>query len=411
MEEAIPVRTIEAMDMLSISIVVLFVGFYLNRKIRFLDRNYIPPAVTGGLLFSLLTWLVYAQLDVELDFDMRIRDLLLLVFFSTVGLSSRLRALAAGGRSLLVLIFVAFVFLTLQNVVGISIAMLRGVHPAYGLLAGSISFAGGHGTAIAWGTAGEDAGLAGATGIGLAFATFGLVAGGLVGGPVARRLISSNDLHGSTEERPTQASAASADETSEDAAGGPVWLFPVLVTLLALALCVSLGDLVNRSLGALEIRLPGFLTSMFVGILVTNLADTIRRPLERVTIDRFGEVSLHIFLVMSMMTIELWTLRSAASVILLVLVAQVLLMTFFAILVVFRLMGRDYDAVVIAAGFVGLGLGATPVAIANMNAITDHYGPSTKAFLIVPLVGAFFIDLLNAGSIKFFIRVIQDYLV
>jgi ESS family glutamate:Na+ symporter len=149
---------------------------------------------------------------------------------------------------------------------------------------------------------------------------------------------------------------------------------------------------------------------MFVGILVTNLADTIRKPLARATIDRFGEVSLHIFLAMSMMTIQLWALGNAASAILFVLVAQILLMTIFAIWVVYRVMGRDYDAIVIAAGFAGLGLGATPVAIANMNAVTARYGPSTKAFLVVPLVGAFFIDLLNAGTINFFIRLIRNHL-
>jgi ESS family glutamate:Na+ symporter len=180
---------------------------------------------------------------------------------------------------------------------------------------------------------------------------------------------------------------------------------------MVLALCVSLGDLVNRYLSTQEVRLPGFLTAMFVGIVVTNFADTIRRPLARTTLDRFGEVSLHVFLAMSMMTIQLWALGNAASVILLVLIAQILLMTIFSIWIVYRIMGRDYDAVVIAAGFAGLGLGATPIAIANMNAVTARYGPSTKAFLIVPLVGAFFIDLLNAGTINFFIRIIRDYLI
>ena len=150
---------------------------------------------------------------------------------------------------------------------------------------------------------------------------------------------------------------------------------------------------------------------MFVGILLTNFADAIRRPLAHATIDRFGEVSLHIFLAMSMMAIELWALGNVASVIMIVLLAQVLLMTIFAVLVVYRVMGRDYDAVVISAGFVGMGLGATPIAIANMNAVTGRYGPSTKAFLVVPLVGAFFIDLLNAGTINFFIDVIRKYLI
>lgn len=406
-EEAIQVQSINTMDMLSMSILVLFVGMYLNRKIRILEENYIPAAVTGGLLFSLLSWLAYAKFGFQIEFDMTTRDLLLLVFFSTVGLSARLKALAAGGKALLVLVVVAGIFLFFQNALGIALAMLSGAHPAYGLLAGSVSFAGGHGTAIAWGAVAEEAGFSGATEIGMAFATFGLVAGGLIGGPIARRLMKSNNLSGSTEE----SSIDSNNETTTESDDSSEWLYPVLMTLMVLALCVSLGDLVNRYLSEEEIRLPGFLTSMFVGIVVTNFADTIRRPLARATLDRFGDVSLHIFLAMSMMTIQLWALGNAASIILLVLLAQVLLMTMFAIWVVYRVMGRDYDAVVIATGFAGLGLGATPIAIANMNAVTARFGPSTKAFLIVPLVGAFFIDLLNAGTINFFIRIIDDYLV
>jgi ESS family glutamate:Na+ symporter len=399
--------TIEPMDMLSLSILVLFLGMYLNRRIRLLGDNYIPPAVTGGLLSALVTVLFYELADLKIEFDMRFRDLLLLVFFSTVGLSARLRTLVGGGKALALLVVAAGVFLTLQNCVGIAIAMLSGAHPAYGLLAGSIAFAGGHGTAIAWGAVAEDAGLAGASAVGLAFATFGLVSGGLVGGPIARRLIERHRLSGPA----ADAEAATEPEASEEAsAEAGDWLYKVLLTLLMLALCVSLGDLVNRSLSARGIMLPGFLTSMFVGILLTNLVDFTWRPLCRATIDRFGDVALNVFLAMSMMAIQLWTLTAAAKVIVVVLLAQISLMTVFAILIVFRVMGRDYDAVVIASGFAGLGLGATPVAIANMNAVTSRYGPSTKAFLVVPLVGAFFIDVLNAGTINFFIRLIKNHL-
>jgi len=406
MEDLIEIQIVDAMDMLSMSVLVLFLGMYLNHKIRLLSENYIPPAVTGGLLFSLVTWLVYSQLGIQVEFDMRIRDLLLLVFFSTVGLSARMKTVAAGGKSLAILVCVAAVFLVLQNTVGIAIALWREAHPAYGLLAGSISFAGGHGTAIAWGAVAEEAGFERASEIALAFATFGLVAGGLVGGPIARRLMRTAHLEGSTEEM-----SDDGLEITRELADPTEWMRPVLVTLLALALCVSFGDLVNRHLFVREVRLPGFLTAMFIGILVTNFADTIRRPLAHATIGRFGEISLHIFLAMSMMAIELWALDDLGSVIMIVLVAQVLLMTVFAVFVVFRFMGSDYDAVVIASGFVGMGLGATPVAIANMNAVTHRYGPSTKAFLVVPLVGAFFIDILNAGTINVFIDLIRNYLI
>lgn len=395
------------MDMLSMSIIVLFVGMYLNRKIRVLGDNYIPPAVTGGLLFAGGTMLIYNFADVQVQFDMGMRDLLLLVFFSTVGLSARLGQLASGGKALAILVCAAGVFLLLQNTVGVAIAMAFGAHPGYGLMAGSIAFAGGHGTAIAWGQVAEDAGLQGAAAVGLAFATFGLVAGGLVGGPIARRLLERHRITGATGGEATATETeAGTDEERDDSD----WLFHVLRSILMLALCVSLGDLVNRYLAGEGVRLPGFLTAMFVGIIITNIADSMKRPLNPVVVEKFGAVSLNVFLAMSMMAIQLWTLSGAATAIMVVLILQILLMTMFAIWVVFKVMGSDYDAVVIAAGFAGLGLGATPVAIANMNAVTSAYGPSTKAFLVVPLVGAFFIDILNAGVINFFIETIGRFL-
>jgi ESS family glutamate:Na+ symporter len=394
------------MDMLSLSILVLFVGVFLNRQIKVLGDNYIPPAVTGGLLFSIGTLLVYNLADLQVEFDMEMRDLLLLVFFSTVGLSAHLKTLAAGGKALAVLAATAGLFLFFQNSIGVAIALAFDVHPGYGLMAGSVSFAGGHGTAIAWGQVAAEAGMEDASAIGLAFATFGLVAGGIVGGPIARRLLERHRITRSTESHASEGGAASA--ATEEYGGD--WLYGVLVSLLALALCVSLGDIVNRALAEQDVHLPSFLTSMFVGIIITNIADVLNRPLNPVVVDKFGQVALNVFLAMSMMAIQLWTLGGAAAAIMVVLIAQVLLMTVFAMFVVFRVMGKDYDAVVITAGFAGLGLGATPVAIANMNAVTSRYGPSIKAFLVVPLVGAFFIDLLNVANINFFITLIEKWL-
>ena len=397
---------IDQMDMLSMSILVLFLGMYVNRKVQFLRENYIPPAVTGGLIFSLGVALLYAYGDIEIEFDMRARDLLLLVFFSTVGLSAQLRVLAAGGKALAILVVVAAVFLVFQDATGVALAMLTGNHPGYGLMGGSVSFAGGHGTAIAWGAEAEAAGLAGASEVGIAFATFGLIAGGLLGGPIARYLMRKNQLTGP--DAVVDAAPATGPEEAQAEQGDQ--LFNVLRTLLILAVCVSVGDTVNRWLFSEGVLLPGFLTSMGVAILITNLIDLGKRPLSKGVVNGFGEVSLNVFLSMSMMSIQLWTLASGAAAIMLVLITQVLVMTFFAAFVVFRVMGRNYDAVVMAAGFTGLGLGATPVAIANMDAVTRRYGPSPKAFLVIPLIGAFFIDLLNATVIKIFIDIISRWL-
>jgi len=397
---------IDQMDMLSMSILVLFLGMYINKKVRFLRENFIPPAVTGGLIFSVGSALLYAYGDIELEFDMRARDLLLLVFFSTVGLSAQLRVLASGGKALALLVVVSAIFLVFQDATGVALAMLFGSHPGYGLMGGSVSFAGGHGTAIAWGAEAEAAGLVGASEVGIAFATFGLIAGGLLGGPIARFLMNKNQIQGAE----AAAEAAPAQDPEEQQADEGARLFNVLRTLLILAVCVSVGDTVNRMLFDKGVLLPGFLTSMGVAILITNLIDVAKRPLSKGVVDGFGEVSLVVFLSMSMMSIQLWTLSSGATAIMLVLIAQVLVMTFFAAFVVFRIMGRDYDAVVMAAGFTGLGLGATPVAIANMDALTQRYGPSPKAFLVIPLIGAFFIDLLNATVIKLFINIISRWL-
>jgi ESS family glutamate:Na+ symporter len=388
----------QPIHVLMLSILVLYLGFYLNRKIRFLSEFYIPPAVTGGLLCSTIVAVIYGVADLEISFDMQIRDALLLVFFSTVGLTAKFRTLVAGGKALVILVIVAAVFLFVQNSTGVLLAIAFGAHPGYGLMAGSVSFAGGHGTSIAWGAEVEAAGLIGASTVGIAFATFGLIAGGLLGGPIARWLIKRDRLE------PNSATAVSADDNGEDTDDGRAGeLFSILTAILVLTVCVALGDSVNRFLFEKGVLLPGFLTAMFVGIVITNLSDYLRFEIHPVTIDKFGEVALNLFLAMSLMSMQLWSLATAVGPILVVLMVQMLVITFVVVFVVYRVMGRDYDACIISAGFVGLGLGATPVAIANMNAVTTRFGPSPKAFLVVPLVGAFFVDILNALIIKFFI--------
>ncbi len=405
METEATLWQVRPVDVVVLSVLVQFFGMFLTNKIKFLRDYYIPPAVTGGLICSAIVALIYVYASVEIRFDMQIRDLLLLVFFSTIGLSAKLNVLKAGGKALLALVIVAAVFLVVQDATGIALAMMLGVNPGYGMFGGSVSFAGGHGTAIAWGAEAEAAGLFGAGALGIAFATFGLIAGGVTGGPIARRLIERYDLKATaqTEEtRQTEPDGASAREAAS--------LYNILRAIMLLAICVGIGDTVNRWLFAEGVLLPGFLTSMFVGIVLTNFVELARRPVNVITIDKIGEVSLALFLSMSLMSMQLWTLAGAAAPILIVLTIQVMVITIFATFITFRVMGKDYDAAVIASGFVGLGLGATPVAIANMNTVTSRFGPSPKAFLVVPLVGAFFIDILNAATIKFFIGVITRWL-
>ena len=389
--------TVSGANILVLAIFVWFLGTYLNRKIAVLDRHSIPVAVTGGLLCSAAMAFLYYAFDVTVNFDTRLRDLLLLTFFSTIGLSAKIRQLKEGGRALLLLLAAAVVLLILQNVTGVALAVAFGAHPGYGLFGGSISLAGGFGTAIAWGDVAEASGLHGAQEIGIAFATFGLIAGGIIGGPIAERLIKSNGLGATAGQGPQDPRASEL----------PAQCLPTisssLGTIMVLAICVEMGDLVNQLLFARGVTLPGFLTAMMVGIAITNAADVVRLRLDPVANDRVAEISLQLFLAMSLMSMQLWVLAGSVGPILIVLFIQMTVITVFGIFIVFRMMGRDYDACVIVAGFTGLGMGATPVGIANMNAITSKYGPSPKAFLVVPLVGAFFIDLVNALVVKTFL--------
>ena len=387
---------ITGVDVLIIAIIVWFLGEFITKKFHFLSNNNIPSAVTGGLICSLFITFLYTVFDIHINFDMRLRDLMLLVFFTTIGLSAKLTLLKAGGKALALLLAIATVFLVLQDITGVLLVKLIGANPAYGLFGGSISFAGGYGTAIAWGDVVEQAGLVKAKEIGIAFATFGLIAGGLIGGPISEYLIKKHKL------KPDNNIQNAENQQSKNLSIKSVHISGILATILLLALCMELGDLVNRFLFSSGVTLPGFLTAMMIGIVFTNSADFFKIQLSQPTIDRAAEISLQIFLSMSLMSMQLWVLSQAAGPILLILMAQVLVMTLFTIYIVFRVMGKDYDASVIASGFAGLGLGATPVGIANMNAITSKYGPSPKAFLVIPLVGAFFIDIVNALVIKFF---------
>jgi ESS family glutamate:Na+ symporter len=389
---------INLVDTLIISVIVLYVGNILTRRISFLEKYSIPQAVSGGVLCSLIILAVIKFGGPKIVFDLALRDALLLAFFSTVGLSAKVSRLKAGGKALVLLVLCAGTFLVIQNTIGIFLAKAFGANPAYGLFAGSISFAGGHGTAIAWGQE-LKASLPGADLVGIAFATFGLVAGGVIGGPVGERLIKKHGLsaNDSAGDNPMMS------EKNEPTPLEPVTMQRVLNTIFILAICISLGDLVNRFFAAEGVKLPGFLTSMMIGIAITNFADVFKKEVRQHDYDKVGEIALQLFLAMSLMSMDLNALAEGLNVLFLVLFVQVLAITFFAALVIFRIMGKTYDAAVICAGFTGLGLGATPVAIANMNAITRKHGPSFKAFLVVPLVGAFFVDILNAIIIKFFL--------
>lgn len=393
----VPTHEITGRQIVVLSILVLYLGKLMTNRVSFLVRNNIPASVTGGLICSIIIALLSGFGIVELTFNLDLRNLLLLFFFSTIGLTAKFSALAKGGKALFILVITCAVFLVVQNIVGVSAAAAYGKIPIFGLFGGSIPLAGGHGTAVAWGEVASSKGLIGASEFGIASATFGLILGGFLGGPIAARLIRKHGLTPNNDyniEVNTIAEPVKTHVTIEDVIG----------TILALGLCLGLGDAVNHYLFSYEIRLPGFLTAMLSGIVITNLADPLKIKLKPIAIDLIGGVSLQLFLVMSLMSMDLLSLADSAILLVVTMTIQSIVITFFAIHIIFRLMGKDYDAAVITGGFVGIGLGATPVGIANMAAVSDEHGPSVKALLIVPLVGGFFIDLINALTIETFLR-------
>ncbi len=389
---------VSGVNIVLFAISVWFIGTYLTKKVPFLSHYNIPVAVTGGLLCSLLVTAVHGLLAIEITFDTALRDLLLLTFFSTIGLSAKFSLLKEGGKTLVILMIAAAVILVLQNGTGVILALFLADHPGYGLFGGSVSLAGGHGTSIAWGQVAEEAGLVGAGDIGIAFATFGLIAGGVIGGPIAEYLIEKHDL------KPAHTHHAGSDsDVQEEQRPYLPKVSSTLGTLLVLAICVQVGHLVNVWLAETGLTLPGFLTAMITGIVIANVADVIGARINDVARENVGEISLQLFLAISLMSMQLWVLAGELAPILLVIFCQMLVITLFAVWFLFRILGRNYDAAVMVAGFTGLGMGATPVGIANMNAVTSKCGPSPTAFLVVPLVGAFFLDILNALIIKTFI--------
>ena len=382
---------------LIIAILVLYLGRYINDRLRVLRDYNIPEPVTGGLLASVFFGLLYGFADIEVNFDMANRNMLLIVFFTTIGLSSRIDVLKQGGKSLLILLFLAIGYLFLQNLVGIGIAAAAGAPPVVGVLTGSVSLSGGHGTAIAWApTFGSEYGIPFAMEMGLACATFGLIFGGIIGGPIARFLIWRHKL---TPEETGDLTVGFRYKEHEiiDVDG-------ILKVLLVIAIAIGLGLHLNALLGGWGLKLPDFVTCLFAGIILTNslprFLPKYQWPTGTRSLALVSDVSLGLFLAMSLMSLQLWALADLAGSMVLLLGAQVLLITLFSVFVVFKALGANYDAAVICSGYSGLALGATPTAIANMTAVTKSLGPSPRAFVVVPLVGAFFIDLSNAMIIN-----------
>ncbi|BAQ66835.1 sodium/glutamate symporter [Geminocystis sp. NIES-3709] len=389
-----------------IAILVLYLGKYLTKKNQFLQNFNIPDAVSGGVLASLIFGIFYGIFKVQVDFSLNIRDALLIVFFTTIGLSSKLKTLLQGGKPLLILLATAVSYLFLQNITGVAVASIMGLDKRLGLISGSVSLSGGHGTAIAWSPIFRDTyGIENALEIGIASATFGLVLGGIIGGPVARWLIMRNRLN-TTNSQNTNLSIS----IKHGQRNIKIDYNTMLYCLLVLGVTIGIGLQINNLVALIGLKLPDFVSCLLAGIILTNTIPLIFKdfpwPADTPSLALVSDVSLGLFLAMSLMSLQLWTLAEIGSLIVILLLIQFIVCIVYSIFVVFPVMGKNYNAAVISAGYLGLALGATPTAIANMTAVTERFGASPQAFIIIPLVGAFFIDIVNAFVIQRFLNLI-----
>jgi len=391
------VRTFE-LDLIHtilVSMLVLFAGRALVAKVGVLQRFSIPAPVVGGGLVAILLAFGDGLAGLKLSFNMALKDSLLLMFFTTVGLAADARMLAKGGMKLVVFLGISAVLIVAQNVIGIGTALALDLHPVVGLLSGSITLVGGHGTGAAYaGRLGETMNLQRAMELAMACATAGLVMGAVLGGPVTEYLIKRHRLSG-----PREPEAAVTEEEKSDA--DEVSSRTLINTLFIVLACLAGGKLLVKLVEQTGFILPDFVFCLLLGVAIRNLSafTNLFRMSDR-TIDCVGDVALSLFLVMALMTMKLLDLANLAGPLLVILAAQAVVIIAFAVFVTYRIMGSNYDAAVISGGQIGFGLSSTACALAIMKAVTLRHGASALAFLIVPMVGAFFIDILNAMVIQ-----------
>lgn len=396
--------TVDTFGTLVFASLVLLLGRQLVSHIDVLRAYTIPEPVAGGLVIALTLTALRSFAGTEIRFDTSMQAPLMLMFFASIGLNAKLSSLKSGGPMLMRFLLVVLGLLVLQDALGIALGKAIGLDPLLGLLAGSVTLSGGHGTGAAWSKVfAERHGLASATEAAIACATFGLVMGGLLGGPIARYLTRKLKTPGLAELHAPQSGTPDAGGLEHPTEQHAMTPSALINTLALFAISLSGGTMIESLIRGTAFELPAFVCVLFVGVMLSNgLAALGQRPSEH-TVSLLGNISLSLFLAMALMTLRLWDLASLALPILVLLVSQTVLMVLYAVFVTFRLMGANYDAAVFAAGHCGFGLGATPTAIANMQAVTARLGPSHLAFLIVPMVSAFFIDIANAIVIKLFL--------
>ena len=410
----------------SIGGLALIVGMVLTRKVAFLQKFCVPSPVSGGIIFSLLTLALYGWCNVEVSFDGTLKDVFMLAFFTSVGFQSDLKVIKQGGRLLVIMLALLVVIIALQNLMPIGITKLMGVDSLIGMAAGSMSMTGGHGTAGGFASVLEGMGLHGAGTIGMAAATFGLIAGSMIGGPLAERIIRTKLTHEQMQPQDEEVDPAMAGIESDEASptgrakrisSNEQEFQQYAKATYCIILVMGAGTIMSWLLAKTGVTFPTYFGALILAAIVRNTLGFVSykedgkwvkadKLLDMDRIISVGNICLSMFLGMAMISLKLWELQSLALPLIVILVSQVLLMGFFVYMVAFPLLGRNYDAAVLCAGICGFGLGATPNAMANMSAVCYKYRYTVKPFLIVPIIGAMFADLINTGIITLFLNLI-----
>lgn len=391
---------IDMYQTLALSVVVLMLGQFLKQKINFLEKFCIPSPVVGGLIFSVLTCILYSTGVMEFTFDDTLREVCMVFFFTSVGFQANLKVLKSGGKALAIFLGLVIVLIFMQNLLAVGVSHLIGLDSLVGLCTGSIPMVGGHGTAGAFGPVLEDFNVQGATTICTAAATFGLVAGSLIGGPIGKRLIEKKHL---LDTIVTEDDSLLIEEEKKHERHSNMYAAAVFQLILA----VGLGTIISELLTKTGLTFPIYIGAMIVAAIIRNVGEYSGKfDIYMGEINNLGGICLSLFLGIAMITLKLWQLAELALPLMILLGAQLLLIFLYTYFVVFRVMGKDYDAAVLAAGTCGFGMGATPNAMANMQVLCDRYAPSVKAYLLVPLIGSLFADFINSLVITLFINII-----
>lgn len=400
-ENGILTINLDSILTLALAVIVLLVGYGVKNRSAFLRKYCIPAPVVGGFLFMFITFIGYKTNSFNFAYENVFQSTFMLAFFTTVGLGANLKILKSGGKLLIIYWLLCGLLSLVQNTIGIGVSKAVGLESAYGMLASSVSMIGGHGAAMSYGSTFAKMGYEQAPVVGAAAATFGLIFGVLIGGPLGRRLIVKNDLKPIDDNFDSSALDNLFKEEKVELTN-----LDVIKNVAAIIICMALGTLVSKQIGKLiDMDFPDYVGAMFIAVLLRNINEkTHFYKFNGNLVDGIGDVMLNLYLALALMTLKLWELQDLMGGVLVVLICQVIFMLIYAYFVVFRVLGKNYDAAVMCAGLCGHGLGATPSAIVNMTAINEEYGMSRKAMMIVPIVGAFLVDIIYQPIVLTFIK-------